>query len=237
MHRKLFFVAFIGIVALALWLTFFTLPVFNIKSIEISGNENLSKEQIESMLNTKVGNNIFAFNKTKALKNIKSNNYVEEVSIHRKLPSTITVNIKEYKLRAYVPYMGSYLYIDEYGRVLEINSQMSSALPVVYGLKFDTFVLGDKINAENKEAFDIMVTIAQLMNKYELLDIVVKIDVSDVSKVIAYVNNIEVNLGDMSNGDQKIRTMAEVVKNLGPNDRGVLDLSDLSKPIVFKYLT
>ena len=114
---------------------------------------------------------------------------------------------------------------------------MSSALPVVYGLKFDTFVLGDKINAENKEAFDIMVTIAQLMNKYELLDIVVKIDVSDVSKVIAYVNNIEVNLGDMSNGDQKIRTMAEVVKNLGPNDRGVLDLSDLSKPIVFKYLT
>ena len=73
MHRKLFFVAFIGIVALALWLTFFTLPVFNIKTIEINGNENLSKEQIESMLNTKVGNNIFAFNKTKALKNIKSN--------------------------------------------------------------------------------------------------------------------------------------------------------------------
>ena len=63
MHRKLFFVAFIGIVALALWLTFFTLPVFNIKTIEINGNENLSKEQIESMLNTKVGNNIFAFNK------------------------------------------------------------------------------------------------------------------------------------------------------------------------------
>ena len=95
-----FFVAFIGIVALALWLTFFTLPVFNIKTIEINGNENLSKEQIESMLNTKVGNNIFAFNKTKALKNIKSNNYIEEVSIHRKLPSTITVDIKEYKLRA-----------------------------------------------------------------------------------------------------------------------------------------
>ena len=82
-----------------------------------------------------------------------------------------------------------------------------------------------------------MFTIAQLMNKYELLDIVVKIDVSDINKVTAFVNNIEVNLGDMSNGDQKIRTMGEVVKNLGPNDRGVLDLSDLSKPIVFKYLT
>ena len=43
----------------------------------------------------------------------------DRVSIHRKLPSTITVNIKEYKLRAYVPYMGSYLYINDYGRILE----------------------------------------------------------------------------------------------------------------------
>lgn len=82
-----------------------------------------------------------------------------------------------------------------------------------------------------------MVEIAQLMNKYDLLNIVVKIDVSNTDKVMAYVNNIEINLGDMSNGDQKIRTMGEVVKNINPNDRGTLDLSDLSKTVVFKYLT
>ena len=82
-----------------------------------------------------------------------------------------------------------------------------------------------------------MVEIAQLMNKYDLLNIVVKIDVSNTDKIMAYVNNIEINLGDMSNGDQKIRTMGEVVKHINPNDRGTLDLSDLSKTVVFKYLT
>ena len=133
--------------------------------------------------------------------------------------------------------MGSYLYIDEYGRVLEINKEMAKALPVVTGLQFDSFVVGETIDADNKKAFDIMVDVAQLMNKYELLDIVVKIDVSDTDKIMAFVNKIEINLGDMSNGDQKIRTMAEVVKNIASNDRGTLDLSDLSKPIVFKYLT
>ena len=212
-------------------------PVFAIKNIEITTMDKYSKDELCTMLNLKIGKNLFLFNRFAASKVLKNNHYIEDYDISYKFPDTIKIDITERKVRGYVPYMGSYLYIDEYGRVLEINSQMSSALPVVYGLKFDTFVLGDKINAENKEAFDIMVTIAQLMNKYELLDIVVKIDVSDVSKVIAYVNNIEVNLGDMSNGDQKILTMAEVVKNLGPNDRGVLDLSDLSKPIVFKYLT
>lgn len=212
-------------------------PVFTIKNIEITTMDKYSKDELCDMLNLKTGTNMFLFNRFKASKVLKNNNYVDDYDISYKFPDTIKIDITERKVRGYVPYMGSYLYIDEYGRVLEINSQMSSALPVVEGLKFDTFVLGEKINAENKEAFDIMVTIAQLMNKYELLDIVVKIDVSDINKVTAFVNNIEVNLGDMSNGDQKIRTMGEVVKNLGPNDRGVLDLSDLSKPIVFKYLT
>ena len=188
MHRKLFFVAFIGIVALALWLTFFTLPVFNIKSIEISGNENLSKEQIESMLNTKVGNNIFAFNKTKALKNIKSNNYVEEVSIHRKLPSTITVNIKEYKLRAYVPYMGSYLYINDYGRILDTQKTFKKQLPVVEGLKFNQFTLGEVLQVDNPSAFDTVVQLSKLFEKDQLLNTIVQVDVSDENDIHFYLS-------------------------------------------------
>ena len=114
---------------------------------------------------------------------------------------------------------------------------MNRALPVVYGLEFSEFTLGKKIDAENKAAFDIIVEMAQFMNRYELLNVVVKIDVSDLKNVLAYVNNIEVNLGDMSNGDQKIRTLSEIIKNINPADRGTLDLSDLSKPIIFKYLT
>lgn len=196
-HRKLFFVAFIGIVALALWLTFFTLPVFNIKSIEISGNENLSKEQIESMLNTKVGNNIFAFNKTKALKNIKSNNYVEEVSIHRKLPSTITVNIKEYKLRAYVPYMGSYLYINDYGRILDTQKTFKKQLPVVEGLKFNQFTLGEVLQVDNPSAFDTVVQLSKLFEKDQLLNTIVQVDVSDENDIHFYVGKIDVEFGSL----------------------------------------
>ena len=199
-HRKLFFVAFIGIVALALWLTFFTLPVFNIKSIEISGNENLSKEQIESMLNTKVGNNIFAFNKTKALKNIKSNNYVEEVSIHRKLPSTITVNIKEYKLRAYVPYMGSYLYINDYGRILDTQKTFKKQLPVVEGLKFNQFTLGEVLQVDNPSAFD-------------------------ENDIHFYVGKIDVEFGSFDDANKKLLTLNEVLKQLDTSYAGVLNLT------------
>ncbi len=212
-------------------------PVFTIKNIQITQMDKYSKEEICDMLNLHEGKNLFLFNRLKAGSILKKNTYVDGYKISYSFPDTVKVDIDERKVRGYVPYMGSYLYIDEYGRVLEINKEMSSALPVVTGLIFSNFSIGEKIDAKNSEAFDIMVEIAQLMNKYDLLNIVVKIDVSNTDKIMAYVNNIEINLGDMSNGDQKIRTMGEVVKHINPNDRGTLDLSDLSKTVVFKYLT
>ena len=212
-------------------------PVFTIKNIEITPMDKYSKEELCEMINLKEGGNLFLFNRFSAAKLLKNDTYIKNAKIKYKFPDTVEVDIDERKVRGYVPYMGSYLYIDEYGRVLEINKEMAKALPVVTGLQFDSFVVGETIDADNKKAFDIMVDVAQLMNKYELLDIVVKIDVSDTDKIMAFVNKIEINLGDLSNGDQKIRTMAEVVKNIASNDRGTLDLSDLSKPIVFKYLT
>ena len=216
---------------------FLVSPVFTIKNIEITEMEKYTKDEICEMVNIKEGMNMFLFNRFSAMKTLKSNTYIESAKISYKLPDTIAITIDERKVRGYVPYMGSYLYIDEEGRVLEVSSEMNRALPVVYGLNFNSFTLGEKIEAENKEAFDIMVNIAYLMSKYELLDMVVKIDVSNPDKILAYVNKVEVNLGDMSNGDRKIRTMAEVIKNINENDRGSLDLSDLSKPIIFKYLT
>ena len=216
---------------------FLVSPVFTIKNIEITEMEKYTKDEICEMVNIKGGMNMFLFNRFYAMKTLKSNTYIESAKISYKLPDTVAITIDERKVRGYVPYMGSYLYIDEEGRVLEVSSEMNRALPVVYGLNFSSFTLGEKIEAENKEAFDIMVNIAYLMSKYELLDMVVKIDVSNPDKILAYVNKVEVNLGDMSNGDRKIRTMAEVIKNINENDRGSLDLSDLSKPIIFKYLT
>ena len=64
----------------------------------------------------------------------------------------------------------------------------------------------------------------------------VEVDVSNTSDIYATVNQVQVHLGTMDNMDQKIRTMAAVVVTIPEEDRGTLDLSDLSKPIVFQYL-
>ncbi len=228
----LFFIVFFGVVASILFS-----PIFDIKEVNINDLKRFTNDDVCNISGIRPGMNMFSFSVVKAKKLLENDIYVNSVEITRKFPDKVNIVVNERRVRGYVPYMGSYLYIDEQGRVLEINPAATEPLPVVTGLDFNSFTLGDKINCNNPEAFDIIVTIAQIMTKYEMLDTVVRIDVSDTSKITAYVRKIEINLGDASNCDEKIRTMSEVIKQIPENDRGTLDLSDLSKPIVFKYLT
>ena len=150
------------------------------------------------------------------------------------------VTIKERKARGYVPYMGSYLYIDEEGRVLEVAGSCRDALPLVKGLKFDSFTEGEILPVQNTDALAVILEISQLMEKYELLDEVVEIDVSKPKDIYAYVNQVQIHLGNMTNGDMKIQYMQQIVKTIPKEDRGILDLSGLDNPkanVTFQYLT
>ena len=231
--KKLLFIASFAVMAVLFLLS----PLFSVKNIEVTEMERYTKDEILSMAGIKEGMNIFAFSAIKKEMDLEENTYFESVDISRQFPDGLKIDIKERLVRGYVPYMGSYLYIDEFGRVLEISSGFTKQLPVVRGLSFDSFTIGEKIDADNTEAFDVMVIIAQMMTKYEVLGDVVEIDVSDTKKITAYVGNIVINLGDISDCDRKIRTMGQIIEKIPEGDRGTLDLSDLSKPLVFKYLT
>ena len=166
--------------------------------------------------------------------------FTTSAKLSAKLPHTMKITIKERKARGYVPYMGSYLYIDEEGRVLEVAGSCRDALPLVKGLKFDSFTEGEILPVQNTDALAVILEISQLMEKYELLDEVVEIDVSKPKDIYAYVNQVQIHLGNMTNGDMKIQYMQQIVKTIPKEDRGILDLSGLDNPkanVTFQYLT
>ncbi|MBQ2413270.1 MAG: FtsQ-type POTRA domain-containing protein [Anaerotignum sp.] len=215
-------------------------PVFATKNVAVEGAEHYTKEQLCDMIGLSGGDNIFLFGKGKAAQKLEQDPYIADAKLSMRVPDTIVIQVKERKVRGYVPYMGSYLYIDETGRVLDVQDACREALPQVKGLIFDSFTLGEVIPVENQEALNVMLHFSQLMEKYELLDLVVEIDVSNPENIHAAVNQVEIILGDMENGDTKIRYMAEVMKTIPKEDRGTLDLSVLDKPngtVVFRYLT
>lgn len=212
-------------------------PIFSAATINCTEMESLTKAEILDMAGISEGMNLFAIRFGSAKKKLEASPYIGSVSIKMSLPNTITLDIKERKVRGYVPYSGSYLYIDEYGRVLDVKKSFSEKLPLVTGLQFSSFKEGEQLHVENEKSFEIVVMMAQMMTKYDLLDMVVEVDVSDPDNIIAYINKIVVYLGDSSDCDMKIRTMAAIIEEIPEGDRGSVDLSDITKPWVFKYLT
>ncbi|HMR80250.1 MAG TPA: FtsQ-type POTRA domain-containing protein [Polyangiaceae bacterium] len=72
-----------------------TTPRFAIRSVEIQGATKRSEDQILTLMNTKVGDNIFALDTVLAETRVLEDPWIKEVKISRDLPSTLRVELKE----------------------------------------------------------------------------------------------------------------------------------------------
>ncbi len=231
---KLIAAALVFFLALAVCITLFMLPVFRIKDIKINGLDNLTAEQVEGMLTSQRGDNIFLFNKRRSLQNIRDSHYVKKAKINRILPSTIAVDLEEYKMRGYVPYMGSYLYIDGDGLVLDVQKEIKRQLPVVEGLKFNDFTVGKILKVDNPSTFDTMVEMSKLFEKHELLADVIRVNISDESDIHLYTGKVDIEFGSFDNANRKLSMLNEVLKQLDTDYAGVLNLTGTYP--TFKYI-
>lgn len=227
-------VAIIALIAILLMLC----PWFNITQKNVIGAESVSAEKILSEAGLSGDNvNLFAFNKHKAIQKLKSSPYIEGVKITRRLPNTINITVNERKIRGYVPYLKKFIYIDDNGLVLDVQSSYKQPRPIVNGLDFNTFTLGEKLPVSDERAFNTIVELSKLMTKQELLETVIKVDVSDAENIKLYVNNMIVYFGDINDGNEKLATLKEIVKKIPKEDKGFLYLENIDEQPRFEFMT
>lgn len=224
MKRSGLFAALIGICIVFTVMLLLFLPVFRITDIQIVGNELVSEDTIRGVA-AQNNANIFAFNSRKAAKELEKNNYIQDVYITKKLPSTLVINVTEHKIRGYVEFTGSYLYLSDNGLVIDVRSEITYPAPIITGLKFDTFTLGEPIETDNPEAFDAMIELSNLFNKYQLVNDVLKVDISDPDDIRFYCENVQVIYGKNDGSTGRILTLIEILKNLDTSIPGTLDLT------------
>ncbi len=226
----------IALIALAFMLLMLS-PWLNITNIEIEGLKTLDKANITRELKLDKPTNILSFNSFIAKRRLNNNYYVEDVTVEKKLPNSITVSIKEREIAGYIPYANEYLYIDKEGRVLDIKPNYKEALPMIYGLEFDSFTIGKKLDTNNDEAFLIVMEITNAIKDKDNLKSITKIDVSHLSDIHLYTENIDVILGDKEALNIKMNTLNEILKEFKPEEKGTLYIDDINKSPVFRYIT
>lgn len=105
--------------------------IFNIKDIQIKGNKQVEYEKIVSYLRLNNEKNIF-MNSTKEMEaRLKENPYIDEVTVEKKFPNSLEIDIKERKPVAILKSGNTYCYMDKKGELLEVISKVNDRSIIV----------------------------------------------------------------------------------------------------------
>ena len=122
-------------------------PLFNIKNIEVEGNEKVSDDKLISLSELQLYTNIFKVNKLDTIDKIKENAYIEDADISIKLPSTVKIEVTERTPKYMLQFADSYVYINNQGYMLEISNDKLD-IPILIG--FTTDLSNIKSRKQNK---------------------------------------------------------------------------------------
>ena len=173
-------VLLIMIIIIVLTILICSSSLFNINTITVAGNEKLSDNKVISASGLQLHTNIFKFNKSKTISNIKENAYIEEVSLKRKLPNKVEIDIKERVATYMLQFADSYVYINNQGYILEISNEKLE-VPVLVGFTTDlsNITAGNRLNKEDLEKMNTVIKLYEIAKINDLASLITKIDISN----------------------------------------------------------
>lgn len=191
-------------------------PIFNIQSIEVINNKQLSIETIISLSGLTNGQNIFKFLNSNIEEKIKSNPYIEDVNVKRILPNKIQIDVKEREPKFSIPVLSEFAYINSQGYILEITQNQLS-LPVIYGLETteENLKPGNRLDDKDLKNMETILKIMGAMKDNNLDQLVTNIDISDKNDYIIYIEQEgkKIHLGDASNLSNKMLYIVAIIED------------------------
>ena len=215
--RIKFFLKLILFIGLASGTIIFALtsPIFNIKDIKVINNNQVQADTIISLSELKKEDNIFKFYGKNVVNKIKENAYIENVKIHRKLPSTIEIEVEERTPTFSVDYMGKYAYINTQGYILEI-AETNNGMTIIQGAttKEEDIQPGNRLCNEDLSRLEETIKILDSANENKLEGKVTSIDISNKNEYSIYIESEKkkVHLGDITNISNKMLYVLAIIE-------------------------
>ena len=209
--KLILFLILIGIMLAIL----FSTSLFNIETINVSGNTIVSSEEIISLSGIQKHSNLFRINKSGAIANLKTNAYVEDVFISRKLPNQINIEIEERVPKYMLQFADSYVYVNNQGYMLEISNEKLN-IPILIGISTDlsNIKAGNRMNLSDLKKMDMVINIVDTATTNGIGHLITKIDISDNKNytLILESEGKTVYLGDCSELNTRILYLKKILE-------------------------
>lgn len=196
--------------------TYFLLsPFFNIKEITASGNEKITSEELVSLSGILLEENIFKIQKNKAQQTIKENAYIDQVTIKRKLPDKIEIQVVERKPSLMITFANAYVYINNQGYMLEVSPNALN-LPILTGFLTpeEEIRAGNRLCSEDLQRLEHVLQIMKSAESNGLEEKITKINIADKQNYILELSKEKkkVYLGDESNLSTKMLYIVSILE-------------------------
>ena len=213
-------------------------PLFNIKDVTVTGNNKLSGEEIISLSEIRTEENIFKTSKNDIKNKIKTNPYVENVKIRRKLPDKVEIIVVERVATYMLPFANSYVYINNQGYMLEITSQKAN-LPIITGFSTPEENLheGERLVSEDLVKLGEVLQIIESANANGIQELITKIDISNRQDYTIMLEKEKklVHMGDVSNLSTKMSYINKIIQDEAGIEGEIFVNTDLTnKGAVFR---
>lgn len=216
-RRSLLRFFLITVIVFAFILFIFNTKLFGLKNIKVTGNKNLSNEEIIKASELKIGENILKLSLTEAKAKIKMNPYVEDAHLSRSSKDTISIEVKERLIAAEFFSDSNYIYIDEKGTVLENSKSYKEGYPLIKNF--------DKTHLEQGENFyntEVGKSLEELITEISANGLVKEVQTieknADLEVTLNYRNGLVVQLGELKDIRYKMKVLNELMIKL--KDKG-----------------
>lgn len=203
---------------------------FRVSEIEIVGAASYAQEEILAASGIEKGDNLIFIDRSGTVSRIRSKlPYIDTVTVHRTLPSTVTIEIAESRALAYIAVEGELWVVDRNCKALsKTTSSQTGELIQVLGLTADKPVIGEAMTGQDAEGskLEFLSEILRELSARSMEHGIEAIDMTNpANPTFDYDGRFQVRLGKNEDVDYKLDRLLSVVQQLSPGDAGTLDLS------------
>ena len=181
-----------------------------IKTVSVTGNSFYTEDEIKGFLfDSTVENNTIKCYLDNRLGRNKEIPFIERYQVEIINNHEVEVIVYEKNIVGYVYYMGSYMYFDRDGVVVESSPDKLKGICEVKGISFSRIVLCEQIETEEDGLFDQVLLMTQLFEKYGMG--IKRINFGASSEVSVMIDDIRVELGKAEDMDLKIAELNDIL--------------------------
>lgn len=194
---------------------------FDVTSITIEGNKNVSSAKIKKVTDLHKGSKFFVVSKKDRIKKLKRVPYIEDAKISYSLRGRVKIKVKE-RLPYYQIDANDYLLVDDNFRILENSDKKRDNLVNLSGFNVENPQAGNYIltNKEDQEKRNLLLELRN--DEYSLRGNIRDIELLDSISTFTTVDGIKIEFGSYSNIEYKLKMLSLILKDISTTNKNAV---------------